>query len=921
MLFYKFLFFFPDFLEIQRSSFYHFVKYKLGLEFLKIHPFVNSRNFNINKNFNKNFKPNLIHSQKLNLRNEQQNKFSYEFLTEKNKKLNFYNNNFSFKKTSIDKTKNIIIFFLYKNYKFIKPTLNIKECIISSKTYCSEFYFPIQFINYFTKTNKIQWVFLGTLPLLTRRGHFIVNGAPRIIVNQIVRSPGVYFHKQTLKNKKSIRLYYAEIISKSGPWVRIEIDKKKNIWISFQQNKISKIPLLYFIQNFNQKYIDYQIFLYEKFKQFNLKVTLYNKIFALNSEFLNNLMFYKKKKKIKNFSKKNIDFFFRIKKLRNQFHKDYFLNLSKNNRNFNYNINIYLKIYNQFNFLNLNENFSSKYKNIQINFPKKKKKNNSLEYNLSILLASSPKNRDSIFILGKNGRIDLNRKLGLSLNSLTLTPIDFLAISDFLFKLTENSNNNSKIISIDNIDDLKNRQLKTIEELLQNQFTRGLSRLKNNFEKNLKKSSLFLIINILFNSDTSFLNFFSLKKKNTWLNFKTINEKKSYNDNMNKLAIKRIINNSYKKRSFEKRYSYLSRIDFFKNKKKVYSYFNKNLQLNFSKINFKRYFIYKEILLYKKSLILLKKNKYIEVLKNIKTKKKTSEDSFLFLLNSQPINSTLKEFFHSNQLSQYLDQTNSLAEITHKRRISCLGIGGVDRETAGMEIRSIHSSYYGRICPIETPEGKNAGLVNSLTTGTIINKKKLLETPFIQVYKQYNQNQRKVFFFSVENQETINVFFNQKLPKIKNSSVSIINFKTGKFCECQLNLINFIAFNAQQFISVATTCIPFIEHNDANRALMGSNMQRQALPLISVEQPQITTLNSFRVISDLKDIPNSSHSGVILYTSKKKTFLYHYNINYLNNYTSFLDLTLLNNISIKNSKQKLQIKQVINFLNLEINYI
>ena len=248
--------------------------------------------------------------------------------------------------------------------------------------------------------------------------------------------------------------------------------------------------------------------------------------------------------------------------------------------------------------------------------------------------------------------------------------------------------------------------------------------------------------------------------------------------------------------------------------------------------------------------------------------------SILSIVNSLPINSTFKEFFHSHQLSQFLDQSNPLAEITHKRRFSCLGSGGITRETAGMEIRGIHLSHYGRICPIETPEGKNAGLVNSLTTTVNVDNQGFLETPYIEVYKQHYQSQKKLMFFSVEDQEIKNVFLNPKLPKLRNISVGIIKPQTQNFYKLKMNFLNLVALNPQQFLSIATTCIPFIEHDDANRALMGSNMQRQALPLIYLEQPIVTTVNAFRVLSDLKDIPTTSESGIILYVSQQKVSYY-----------------------------------------------
>nr|AOP19035.1 RNA polymerase b-subunit [Halimeda discoidea] len=314
------------------------------------------------------------------------------------------------------------------------------------------------------------------------------------------------------------------------------------------------------------------------------------------------------------------------------------------------------------------------------------------------------------FYLGQNGRDRCNKKLGLCLQTPVLTSIDFAAISTILFKNEH----------LDDIEDLKNRKLKTIGELIQNQLIRAVLRLQN--KHTIKKQNLSIVVN-----------------------------------------------------------------------------------------------------------------------------------------------STLKEFFHSHQLSQYLDQSNPLSEITHKRRLSC---GGV---TAGMETRSIHRTHYGRICPIETPEGKNAGLVNSLTTAVKLNTRGFLETPFVEIYKQHFQNQTKLSFLSVEMQEQKNTFFNNKLPKHGYGSIGIVEIQGAS--QYQLNSVYRIAKTVQQFLSIATTCIPFIEHNDANRALMGSNMQRQALPLIFTKAPIVSTSNAFRVLSDLKDIPISVQSSFLIYVSKKKICL------------------------------------------------
>ena len=516
MVYYKFLFFFSDFLEIQRRSFASFLNVGLKL-----------------------------------------------------KSMNFL------------------------NYKLTKPILNIEKSILFGKTYCCNLYVPLR---------SSKWVLLGTLPLLTRRGHFIINGTPRIILNQIVRSAGIYFptplevpelrevevplREVEVPLREAEGNVYAEIISERGAWIQLEMDAQKKIWMLYQNKQ------RIFVSDFQQNLMD----------GFSAKL------------------------------------------------RDGFLKWTL--------MDDFLKI------------------------PDK-------------------------FYVGQNGRNGLNKKLGLALGASILTPIDFVAITNILFKGGQT----------DDMDDLQNRRLKTIGELIQNQLIRGVQRLQ----------------------------------------------------------------------------------------------------------------------------ILLK------------NKKKTNY--------STPINSTLKEFFHSHQLSQYLDQSNPLAEITHKRRLSSGGVTIAER--------SIHKTHYGRICPIETPEGKNAGVVNSLTTGVHVNNG-FLETPFLEVYKQHFQNQKKLIFFPPNEKQ--NIFFNQKFPKQKNVSIS-----TSKLREYKLNVVNRLAKSAQQFLSIATTCIPFIEHDDANRALMGSNMQRQALPLIFLEAPLIATHQGFRVLSDLKDIATSAKSGFPIYVSKKKICLIYLN--------------------------------------------
>ena len=281
-------------------------------------------------------------------------------------------------------------------------------------------------------------------------------------------------------------------------------------------------------------------------------------------------------------------------------------------------------------------------------------------------------------------------------------------------------------------------------------------------------------------------------------------------------------------------------------------------------------------------LIRLEK-KIIEKLKKSKGSVKVHH-----LFNSRSINSVFKEFFGSSPLSQFLDQANPLAELTHKRRLTSVGPGGINRDTAGMAIRGIHSTHYGRICPIETPEGQNAGLVNSLTAFSSLNDSGFIQTPFFSTYQ--GQIQKKLGAKML-------------LPRhLKSCTIALNNIKTSKlhflpdipltiqsnqsFKKLYKKNVNFIIVSCLQLISTATSLIPFLEHDDANRALMGSNMQRQAVPLLNPERPFVGTSFENKVLFYCGNFLQSGYSGLVLYSSHKKLQILNF-VNYQHKQPSF----------------------------------
>ncbi len=234
------------------------------------------------------------------------------------------------------------------------------------------------------------------------------------------------------------------------------------------------------------------------------------------------------------------------------------------------------------------------------------------------------------------------------------------------------------------------------------------------------------------------------------------------------------------------------------------------------------------------------------------------------LINSKPVTAAIKEFFGSSQLSQFMDQTNPLSEITHKRRLSALGPGGLTRERAGFEVRDVHPTHYGRICPIETPEGPNIGLISSLSTFARVNEYGFIETPYRKVENAKVSDSVEFHNAMVEDKYVIaqaNAVLTDK-GKFKEEIISAR--QGGDFILSPAEKVNFMDVSPKQLISVAASLIPFLENDDANRALMGSNMQRQAVPLLKCEAPLVGTGMEAIVARDSGAVIVAKHDGEVI---------------------------------------------------------
>ena len=242
------------------------------------------------------------------------------------------------------------------------------------------------------------------------------------------------------------------------------------------------------------------------------------------------------------------------------------------------------------------------------------------------------------------------------------------------------------------------------------------------------------------------------------------------------------------------------------------------------------------------------------------------------LVNPKPIVAAIREFFGSSQLSQFMDQTNPLAELTHKRRISALGPGGLNRDRAGFAVRDIHLSHYGRICPIETPEGPNAGLIGVLATHARINSYGFIETPYYKVENGKVLIKTLPIYLAADQEDEFRIAPGDtpinELLEIK-SDIVPVRYRQ-EFTTSRKDLVDYVAVSPIQVISIATSLIPFLEHDDANRALMGSNMQRQAVPLLYPESPLIGTGLEAQAARDSGMVVVSLEDGVITYISANR---------------------------------------------------
>jgi len=641
----------------------------------------------------------------------------------------------------------------YLSFRLEKSKFSVEECRQRDLTYSSALKPTLRLVIYDidqennTKqvlSAKEQEVYMGDIPLMTPSGTFVINGIERVVVNQMHRSPGVFFDHDKGKTHASGKLLFnCRVIPNRGSWLDFEYDVKDILYFRIdRKRKLPVTTLLYALGYKKTEILD----LFYDFKTFN---------------------FDQKTKKWK--TKFNPDDYKRPIKLRND------LINSTNGKKV-------LKIGSKINFVIAKKIYDEGLKNILV----------SSDYFLDKYIKNNLSNplTDEIFL--KTGssisKENLDNILELNINTLTIADVDPINKGSYLLDTLNIEKNNSKEEAINDIYKVlrpgEPPSFEVANEIFNKLFFTSerydlsdVGRVKINSKLHLQCSDT---ITILRNEDIVAIIKHMLD----------LRDGKGEVDDIDHLGNRRV-------RSVGELVENQFRIG----------------------------------ILRMERVIKEKMSTLLEV------ESAMPQD----LINPRPISAAMKDFFATSQLSQFMDQTNPLSEITHKRRVSALGPGGLTRERAGFEVRDVHPTHYGRICPIETPEGPNIGLINSLATYSRINKYGFIESPYRKVVDGKVTNKIE-YLSAVEEAKYTIAQANSPINENGNFIEELLSCrKSLNFILAKPDAIEYVDVSPKQLVSVAASLIPFLENDDANRALMGSNMMRQAVPLIKPESPLVGT--------------------------------------------------------------------------------
>ncbi|HHU11630.1 MAG TPA: DNA-directed RNA polymerase subunit beta [Clostridiaceae bacterium] len=675
-----------------------------------------------------------------------------------------------------DPSGNIELSFIDKEFDIDNPTYSVEECKERDSNFAAKLHLKVRLYNKADESIKDQNVYVGEFPIMTEDGTFIINGAERVIISQLVRSPGVYY--DIVEDKNDVVLYTGQIIPNRGAWLEFETDKDGILWVRVDRTR-----------------------------KFHLTIFLRSLGFGTNAQIeeilgeersLSETM---KKDGCHNEDEGLAEMFKRLKPgevYTREGAQNYLFNLFFEPNRYDlakvgvYKVNKKLALASRIighkaaeNVVDamgevlavegdiFTEDMAWAIQNAGINHVDL--------YPIMTVGDTVTQHENRLRVVGNN-RVDakayLERVLGddlesLNLQALGITEMVHKDVLDELFAQTEDEEN----------------RVQRLGELLR-QYRRELMPRSLTIDDVVSSASYFI----------------------------GLEYGVGHKDDIDHLGNRRI-------RSVGELLQNQMRVGFTRMERVV--------------------------------------RERIQMISEID--KATPKD----IVNTRPVSAAIKEFFGSSQLSQFMDQPNPLAELTHKRRLSALGPGGLSRERANFEVRDVHPSHYGRMCPIETPEGPNIGLINSLATYARVNRYGFIETPYRRYDKEKGVVTKEIAYMTADKED--NYYIAQANEPLDEDgrfiAKRVVCRLLDKFVEVEPARVDLMDVSPKQLVSVATALIPFLGNDDANRALMGSNMQRQAVPLIRSESPVIGTGMEYRAAKDSGVCIIAKKGGVVEHVS------------------------------------------------------
>ncbi|MCP9305509.1 DNA-directed RNA polymerase subunit beta [Lacticaseibacillus paracasei] len=629
----------------------------------------------------------------------------------------------------------------FVGYQLLEPKYTVEEARQHDANYSAPLHVTLRLTNHETGEIKSQDVFFGDFPLMTKQGTFIINGAERVIVSQLVRSPGVYFHSETDKNSRVT--YGTTVIPNRGAWLEYETDAKDIAYVRIDRTR--KIPLTELVRalGFGSDQDIINMFGDNDSLMLTLEKDVHkNTDDSRTDEALKDIY-----ERLRPGEPKTADSSRSLLYARFFDPKRYDL-ASVGRYKVNKKLSLKTRLLNQVLAETLADPDTGEViaqKGTKVDRQVMDKLAPYLDRNDFKTITYQPSDQgvvtdpielQSIKVYSQvtpDKEINLigNGHIGKKVKH--IVPADVLASMNYFLNLQEG------LGSIDDIDHLGNRRIRSVGELLQNQFRIGLSRME-----------------------------------------RVVRERMSIQD--------------------------------------------------------------------------------------------TATVTPQQLINIRPVVASIKEFFGSSQLSQFMDQTNPLGELTHKRRLSALGPGGLTRDRAGYEVRDVHYTHYGRMCPIETPEGPNIGLINSLASYAVVNPYGFIETPYRRVSWDTHKVTDKIDYLTADEEDNYIVAQANSPLNDDGSFVdeTVLARHKDNNIEISPDKVDYMDVSPKQVVAVATACIPFLENDDSNRALMGANMQRQAVPLVNPHAPLVGTGMEYKAAHDSGTAVLANNAGTVEYVDAKQ---------------------------------------------------